>query len=334
MSPIVDRASQLVESGLWPSHFRDSFLQLYQGYLKERGERGLPLEPVETHFADYIELIERHLHHPFLFSPIHKRVREPFDFWAFGLRHARLMLDEERSTVGGVDLVDQMTEQLKAGENVIIFSNHQTELDCHLVSLLIEKRAPLLVDRMIWVAGDRVTTDPVAVPVSLGLNLICIYSKKYIDHPPERRMEKLNHNRQTMKQTRDLLAEGGQCIVLFPSGGRDRPGSCGEVEVAPFDPSSIEMFRLIAEHSGVPTHFYPLALSTYRYLPPPNEVRKELGECRICRYVPIAISFEEEVNFDQLSPPEISDKREKRAAASEAIWKRVRDRYAQFKEFE
>ena len=43
---------------------------------------------------------------------------------------------------------------------------------------------------MIFVAGERVITDPLAIPFSMGSNLLCIYSKRYIDHPPEKKIEK------------------------------------------------------------------------------------------------------------------------------------------------
>ncbi len=50
---------------------------------------------------------------------------------------------------------------------------------------------------MIFVAGERVITDPLAVPASMGRNLLCIYSKRYIDHPPELKSEKQLHNKRT-----------------------------------------------------------------------------------------------------------------------------------------
>jgi glycerol-3-phosphate O-acyltransferase len=34
-----------------------------------------------------------------------------------------------------------------------------------------------------------VITDPLAIPFSMGCDLICIYSKKYIDVIPEKREE-------------------------------------------------------------------------------------------------------------------------------------------------
>ena len=71
---------------------------------------------------------------------------------------------------------------------------------------------------MIFVAGHRVTTDPVAIPFSRGVNLLCIYSKKYIDVPPEKKAEKLAHNSKTIAKLEDLLNEGGKCIYVAPAG--------------------------------------------------------------------------------------------------------------------
>ena len=51
---------------------------------------------------------------------------------------------------------------------------------------------------MIMVAGDRVTTDVVAVPFSKARNLLCIYSKRHIDNPPEEKPKKMRHNAKTM----------------------------------------------------------------------------------------------------------------------------------------
>ena len=37
----------------------------------------------------------------------------------------------------------------------------------------------------IFVAGDRVQTDAIAVPFSMGRDLLCIYSKRHMNNPPE-----------------------------------------------------------------------------------------------------------------------------------------------------
>ena len=166
---------------------------------------------------------------------------------------------------------------LERGENAIFLANHQIEADPQAISILLENSYPKFAEEMIFVAGERVITDPLAVPASMGRNLFCIYSKRYIDQPPEQKMKKQLHNKRTMELMSQLLSEGGKAIYVAPSGGRDRPNANGIVEIAPFDPQSIEMFYLMAQRAGHPTHFYPMALKTFELLPPPQSIQVELG---------------------------------------------------------
>lgn len=74
-------------------------------------------------------------------------------------------------------------------------------------------------------------------------------------------------------------SEGGQFIWVAPSGGRDRPDpSTGKYVVSPYDPKSVEVFRLMAskargrDKDGPATHFFPFAMWTNKLLPPPEKV--------------------------------------------------------------
>ncbi|KAK8627739.1 hypothetical protein V6N13_135341 [Hibiscus sabdariffa] len=53
------------------------------------------------------------------------------------------------------------------GHNVVLISNHQTEADPIIISLLLEKTNPQLTESMIYVAGDRVIIDPLCKPFSM-----------------------------------------------------------------------------------------------------------------------------------------------------------------------
>ena len=75
----------------------------------------------------------------------------------------------------------------------------------------------------------------------------------------------------------ELLSDGGRCIYVAPAGGRDRLNAAGEVDVAPFDGQSIEMFHLMARRAARPTRFYPMALATYHLLPPPEVIEIHIG---------------------------------------------------------
>ena len=72
---------------------------------------------------------------------------------------------------------------------MIFLANHQIEADPQAISLLLDDLYPNFAENMIFVAGERVITDPFAIPFSMGRNLLCIYSKRYIDHPPEKKLK-------------------------------------------------------------------------------------------------------------------------------------------------
>lgn len=74
-------------------------------------------------------------------------------------------------------------------------------------------------------------------------------------------------------------SEGGQFIWVAPSGGRDRPDpETGKFVVSPYDPKSVEVFRLMAakamgrDKAGPVTHFFPFAMWTNKLVPPPDQV--------------------------------------------------------------
>jgi len=148
------------------------------------------------------------------------------------------------------------------------------------------------------VAGDRVTTDMLAQPFSMGRNLLCIYSKKHLDNPPELKSSKTKHNRRVMKKMQELFQEGGKMIWVAPSGGRDRADENGEFQVANFDPKSIEMFRLMADKADRTTHFYPLSMFTYPVCPPPAAVGGAVGEQRTVKYAPAGLCFADSIDLD------------------------------------
>jgi glycerol-3-phosphate O-acyltransferase len=56
------------------------------------------------------------------------------------------------------------------------------------VQVLLDPDVPGFAEDTIFVAGDRVTTDLLAQPFSMGRNLLCIFSKKHIENPPEQKV--------------------------------------------------------------------------------------------------------------------------------------------------
>lgn len=270
-------------------------------------------------FSQFIDRIIVQCTHPYPFELFHKSLRAPFDYYTFGIEFLRPLVIRERSTIHNEAILEKVEMQLAQGDNVVFFANHQIEADPIAISLLLETSHPTLAHEMIFVAGERVLTDPLAVPFSLGCNLLCIYSKRYIDTPPEKKLEKQLHNKKTMQLMSTLLKEGGKCIYVAPSGGRDRRNKAGVVEIAPFDAQSIEMFHLMAKKSKRTTHFYPMALDTYDLLPPPETIQLEIGEMRVANRVAIHLGVGPELDMDHFPGSENPDKHIRRKYRADYI---------------
>ena len=87
----------------------------------------------------------------------------------------------------------------------------QSEADPQVVSLVLEKAGYASeAAGVTFLAGHKVTTDALAIPFSMGRNLLCIHSKKHIDSEPEKKDAKQKQNLMTMGAMLDMLKSGGQ----------------------------------------------------------------------------------------------------------------------------
>jgi glycerol-3-phosphate O-acyltransferase len=290
--------------------------QFYEHYIREGIRGGWPKQELIEIAEKYRLQILKETENPTPFSIYHLALPSQREF---GLSFFRPLIDFERSQILGMDHLKEINEKIERKENVILLSNHQTEPDPQAISLLLEKPFPKLMEGMIFVAGDRVIRDPVAIPMSLGCNLLCIYSKKYIDTPPEKREEKLLHNKRTLGKMEELLREGGKLIYVAPSGGRDRKEEKGTLLPAPFVPESVELLYLIGKKSGSKTSFHTLALKTYDLLPPPPTINIALGEERRLTHTPIHLNFGAELQLDNIEGPRQEMRQERTRRAFEQL---------------
>lgn len=285
----------------------------YHNYKKAGLSNGHDEETIRHNFAALAKFVADEVNTPSTFEPYHEAVFSPSDYYQFGIDFMNVLV-EHPVKIMGQDHLENIARTLKAGHNVVLFANHQTEPDPQLISIALMHKYPDIAKNMIFVAGERVITDPLAIPFSKGRNLLCIYSKRYIDHPPELKLQKQLHNKKTMEKMSELLKEGGKIIYVAPSGGRDRKNPNGDIQVAPFDPQSLEMFILMARKAKTKTVFHTLALSTYYLMPPPEGIQIELGEDRLCNKTKIGFYFGAAIDLEKYN--DLGDKhiqREKRA---------------------
>jgi glycerol-3-phosphate O-acyltransferase len=222
------------------------------------------------------------------------------DFYSWGCNFFRPFIDTESSQVLGIENIQKAADQIAAGENVIFLANHQSEADPQVVSLMLEKAGfPEHADKVVYVAGHKVTTDPLAIPFSMGRNLVCIHSKKHIDADPDTKSIKTRQNMSAMSGMLGRLKKGGCMLWVAPSGGRDRRDvSTGKTPIAPFDFKTIDMFRLMGNKSKKPTHYYTFAMVSYELCPPPDFIDPGVGEQRNFRFVPVGVKVGDELMTD------------------------------------
>ncbi|KAJ0112748.1 hypothetical protein Patl1_03585 [Pistacia atlantica] len=290
-------------------------------------------ELVLSNMAVLFDRVLLDMEEPFEFPPYHKALREPFDYYIFGQNYIRPLIDFSNSYVGNISLFYEMEQKLQQGHNIVLISNHQSEADPAVIALLLESANTRIAENLIYVAGDRVLTDPLCKPFSMGRNLICVYSKKHMLDAPELIEMKRKANTRSLKEMALLLRGGSQIVWIAPSGGRDRPDPVTEEwhpvsfwGQAPFDASSVDNMRRLAEHSGAPGHIYPLALLCYDIMPPPRQVEKEIGERRVVSFSGVGLSVAPEISFSDIASA-FENPEEAREAYTQALYDSVNEQY-------
>jgi hypothetical protein len=179
--------------------FISIFIDFLQGYYDSCLEAGESPQNFKQSVSVLLKAVQQSSSNPFKFQPYHKMVREPFDYYTWGNSFMRPLIIAEKSRLLGKENFQKIREILAKGENAVILSNHQTEADAQVFSILLENEGmSVLGEKSIFIAGHKVTNDPIAIPFSMGRNLICIHSKKHIKNPPEDTPRKSSENLKSM----------------------------------------------------------------------------------------------------------------------------------------
>ncbi|CAN1199988.1 Glycerol-3-phosphate acyltransferase, chloroplastic [Linum perenne] len=326
---ILSGIKKEAEAGRLPSIIAAGMEELYHNYKNAVLQSGHPnaVEIVLSNMSLVLDRVFVDVEDAFVFSPYHKALREPFDYYEFGQNYIRPLIDFRNSYVGNVSIFSEIEEKLQQGHNVILMSNHQTEADPAVIALLLETTNRHISENLIYVAGDRVLTDPLCKPFSMGRNLFCVYSKKHMLDVPELVEMKKKANIRSLKEMAMLLRNGSQIVWIAPSGGRDRPDPVtGEWHPAPFDTSSVDNMRRLADNSGAPGHIYPLALLCSDIMPPPPKVEKEIGEKRVIAYSGTGLSVGKEIKFHEIASA-YENPEQAKEAYTKALYDSVSEQY-------
>lgn len=310
-------------SSVFPEKIKNTFQGLIESYKSQMiialGDETTASRATTVIFKDMVKAYAGQLlGTPYEFPSYHRAIRTPYDYYQMANMYIGCLIDFDRSILRFPERWSTIQQQLDRGENVILFANHQSEGDAAFIPLLTEISHPGLGQRVTYVAGDRVVTDLLAKPFSMGKDLLCVHSKKHMDDVLEEKTKKMKQNLATIKEMQRLLNKGGMLIWIAPAGGRDRRKADGSLVPDKFDPQAIEMMRKLGtKSSAAKTHFYPLAMATYDIMPPPAASEKAIGEQRVVNFTGAGLSLGEEVDVNGIDPGELS----------EFIWRQVADEY-------
>jgi glycerol-3-phosphate O-acyltransferase len=291
------------ESGRIPKQLLPLWTDFFGNYKKAILSADLPTHDIKLVAevqASIADTVMNQMAKPYTFPSFHRAITEPYDYFEFGQRYVGSLIDFTKSYLGHRERFDAMQQQLEAGENVILLANHQSEADPGIWAHMLMHTHPDLATNVIYVAGDRVVSDPLCIPFSMGRNLFCVHSRRHMEDDPETKAAKQTTNRRTLMAMGEAMAKGGCLLWIAPAGGRDRPDESDTYVPAPFDPSAVELMRALAskanKKAGKLTHLYPFAMFSAPLMPPPKTIDKAVGERRIVNFTGVGISVGESLD--------------------------------------
>lgn len=323
-----------IEKGTIPKQLYPLWADFFKSYKDAILSADLPTHDIKLVTqvqASIADTVMNQFVDPYTFPSYHQGILEPYNYFQFGQKYVGSLIDFSKSFLGYTDRFALIEEQLAAGDNVIFLANHQSEADPGIFAHMLLDAHPKLAKDVIYVAGDRVITDALCKPFSMGRNLFCVHSKRYMDAEPEKKAEKTATNRKTLRAMGEALAKGGANLWIAPAGGRDRTDESGEYVPAAFDPGSVELMRTLgkkAERAGRTTHLYPFAMYSAPLMPPPKGVVSALGEKRVVNFTGVGISVGPAIDYDSIIAG-IDDRDLAAVTLTKAVYKEVCAQYSE-----
>lgn len=158
----------------------DEYVSMINGFMEEYADSNMeasyPSKIFGYNMMTFLKSIQTNLKDPYKFKPYHQAIREPFDYYDWGNKFIRPLVISDQSKLFGLEQVNDIVECMKRRENVVLLSNHQTEVDPQVISILLEDAGlSELAEKIIFIAGHKVTNDPVAVPFSMVNEIKSVY---------------------------------------------------------------------------------------------------------------------------------------------------------------
>ncbi|HSE60826.1 MAG TPA: 1-acyl-sn-glycerol-3-phosphate acyltransferase [Candidatus Saccharimonadales bacterium] len=133
---------------------------------------------------------------------------------------------------------------MEQGGNVLLVSNHTSGADTLVLDWVANKVASDAAHSWTYMAGHVVNLYLLPLVVAGGVNRLQIFSERYAGLVSnDLRQQMRAQNASALLYLRALAEGGGQCVVLYPEGGR------GEGALKPGEPQTMQIAQLIARVS-------------------------------------------------------------------------------------
>ncbi|KAF3333377.1 glycerol-3-phosphate acyltransferase [Carex littledalei] len=112
-----------VESGKLSPDFGHKLEELYYSYQNAILQSGNPNahEVIRANMAVAFDRMLLDAEDPFILPPLHKAIREPFDYYKFGQNYIRPLVDFRNSYVGNIHLFQEMEQKLEQVPGFCLF---------------------------------------------------------------------------------------------------------------------------------------------------------------------------------------------------------------------
>merc|ERR1712087_412017 len=118
-----------------PEKYLTLMRSFFSSYMTEIYMADRDMDKYEAILTRLMKKVLETAEEPYQFDPFHKAMREPFDYYALGNEFAEGMVASKDSIINGAELIEKMQQQVAAGDNVVLFANHQSEADPQFFSV-------------------------------------------------------------------------------------------------------------------------------------------------------------------------------------------------------
>jgi 1-acyl-sn-glycerol-3-phosphate acyltransferase len=189
----------------------------------------------------------------------------PFVPWIEPSRKLLTMM--ERELILGVDFsglqhVDEALDFMATGGNVLLVSNHTSGADTLVLDWVVNLHAHNAAYNWTYMAGHVVNLYLLPLVVTGGVNRLQIFSERYAQLvDANMRSQMRAQNTTALRALRNIAGRGGQCVVLYPEGGR------GEGALKPGEAQTMQIALLMARASEAGLMVLPSYVESAGILP-------------------------------------------------------------------